>query len=328
MSQAPWCLGIDTSNYTTSVAACTAEGEHLSLRTPFDVKEGARGVRQSDAVFLHTKELPALVEQLMQQQGRPPAAVAVSDRPRDVEGSYMPCFLAGLSVARSLAAALDVPLFRISHQRGHLLAALLGSRQAGEGGGLTERKDAALRLTAAPFYAFHVSGGTCDLLAAELTANGEGEIRMIGTSADLHAGQLVDRCGVKIGLKFPCGPALEQLSDAAEGRIPPMRFKPTDTLHLSGLENKFEALLKDHPPKEAARWLLESLANALRALTEACVTQPRPLLLAGGVLSNRLLRARLSEGRETLHTGHAYAADNACGVAWYGAMRMGGLDDE
>ena len=190
-----WCLGIDTSNYTTSVAGCDTSGAVRSRRQPFDVAPGKRGVRQSDAVFLHTKALPGLIEQLMEDYGCPPAAVCVSETPRDAEGSYMPCFLTGVLAARGIAAALQVPLFRISHQRGHILAALLGC--AGQ-------RDLPFFLPEQPHFAYHVSGGTTELLYAPIGPKGDGPITCVGAGADLHAGQLIDRCGVRLGLKLPC----------------------------------------------------------------------------------------------------------------------------
>ncbi len=309
-----WCLGIDTSNYTTSVAGCDASGLCQSRRTPFDVKPGERGVRQSDAVFLHTRALPELVEQLLDDYVDPPAAVAVSVTPRDVQGSYMPCFLAGVSVARSVAAALRVPLYTLSHQRGHILAALLGC------------KDPAPSLLGQPHFAYHVSGGTTELLFVQLDQAGDGPIDCVGESADLHAGQLIDRCGVRMGLKFPCGQALEELAKEGRPVVAPMRFAQQTSIHLSGVENKFETLLRQHEPPDMALWLLETVAAALVALAGAGMRgkEQLPLVLAGGVCSNQLICERLGRQFDILHTGHEYAADNARGVAFYGALRREG----
>lgn len=297
---AEYSLGIDTSNYTTSVALVAASGEYRSLRTPFDVAQGLRGVRQSDAVFLHTKELPNLLERLF--ASRPNiACVAVSDKPRDAEGSYMPCFLAGLSAARGIAAALDVPLYTLSHQRGHVLAALKGAG----------RED----LAGKDFHAYHVSGGTTELLHV----SSDGTITIAGATADLNAGQLIDRCGVSIGLKFPCGAALEHLALGGEPVVRPVRFQHAGTVNLSGLENLFAAHLMEFPPEDCALWLLESIANALISLAAGV---SGPLILAGGVMSNRLIKSRLDSAFETYSTDSEFAADNAIGVARYGAMQL------
>lgn len=67
------------------------------------VREGELGLRQSDAVFAHVKQLGALVEALFEAGPPPLAGVGASVRPRDAEGSYMPCFLVGEAVAQSVA---------------------------------------------------------------------------------------------------------------------------------------------------------------------------------------------------------------------------------
>ena len=307
----PWCLGIDTSNYTTSAAGCDAEGRHRSLRTPIPVREGERGVRQSDAVFHHVRQLPPLVERLCALYGEPPAAVAVSATPRDVEDSYMPCFLAGLSVARSIAAALDVSCHKLSHQRGHVLAALLGCGR--------------LDLIGQEHLALHISGGTTELLHVAGQADGGGIITLLGGTADLNAGQLVDRCGLQLGLNFPCGPELERLAEGGQPTLKPMAFPTAREIHLSGLENRFTQLLQQAAPADAALWVLRSLSAALVALVDSAIGEhPLPLVAAGGVLSNKLIRGELEQRYSALSCGHDYAADNACGVALFGALQKGG----
>ena len=139
-------LGIDTSNYTTSVALHTVDGIE-SRRRLLPVKEGERGLRQSDAVFLHVKQFPQLFESL--PSPTPLAAVGVSSKPRNTENSYMPCFLTGVTLARTLAHAHGCPFYEFSHQQGHVAA---GVWSAG-------RED----LLGKPFLAFHVSGGTTEV---------------------------------------------------------------------------------------------------------------------------------------------------------------------
>ncbi len=294
----PVCLGIDTSNYTTSAALCTKDGRHISLRIPFDVAMGERGVRQSDAVFLHTKALPQIMEEIA-ELGLNITSVAVSSRPRDVEGSYMPCFLAGMSVARSIAAAKSIPLYTTSHQNGHVYSILLGSNQG--------------YLIGKEFFAYHVSGGTTELLKVEV----DGSISIIAETADINIGQLVDRCGIKLGLKFPCGVELERLANNGKNLLKPMKFKAVKQINLSGLENKFADYIKTNTPEDAALWLFESISNALIAMASEVTA---PLLLAGGVMSNCIIKSRLSEHFDIKQAGHEYAADNAIGVAWYGAL--------
>ena len=105
------CLGIDTSCYTTSVACVANQGIVFSERTMLSVRFGERGLRQSEGLFQHTKQLAPLIEHLFDRVDRNRiAAVAVSTKPIDSEESYMPVFLAGTTVARSIAAELGVPL--------------------------------------------------------------------------------------------------------------------------------------------------------------------------------------------------------------------------
>ena len=131
------------------------------------------------------------------------AAIGVSGYPRPLENSYMPAFLAGLSVARSVAAVTGAKLHVLSHQENHLEAGLWSA------GGPDEDK----------FLLVHASGGTTDVLLAERQQNGRYRITEVGGSLDLHAGQFVDRIGVALGLQFPTGPALEALAEEALKRV-------------------------------------------------------------------------------------------------------------
>ena len=207
-------IGLDTSNYTTSAAVFDTEtGVMRQVKRPLPVKEGELGLRQSDAVFHHTRQLPDVLEQLMAECGHRSFAidgVAASDRPRQAEGSYMPCFLAGAGTARSLATVTGAPFYFFSHQQGHVAAAAFG---AGRTDWLHRR-----------FLAFHVSGGTTDALL--VTPDGEDILRCetVAASLDLKAGQLIDRVGRMLGLPFPAGPALERLALGGSGGSAICRF--------------------------------------------------------------------------------------------------------
>ena len=231
-------LGIDTSCYTTSVAIMDEAGALLGeARQILSVRPGRCGLQQSEMVFQHTRNLPRLMEEAVGQvigcvktgagsvangvsvadeastagasglaglavAGYELAAIGVSGYPRPLEGSYMPAFLAGLSVARSVAAVTGAQLEVISHQENHLEAGLWSA-----GGPDVDR-----------FLLLHASGGTTDVLLAERQQNGRYRITEVGGSMDLHAGQFVDRIGVALGLQFPTGPALEALAEKALAR--------------------------------------------------------------------------------------------------------------
>lgn len=289
-------LGIDTSNYTTSVALADETGAIVGfVKKLLPVAEGAAGLRQSDAVFHHTVQLPALIESLGAQTL---TAVGYSAKPRDAEKSYMPCFLAGASVARSIASLAGIPAYPLSHQKGHLAAALYSAGRCDLIGG--------------KYLAFHVSGGTTDLVLAD----GE-TIVQIGGTADLNAGQAIDRIGLAMGLTFPCGPALEKLAAGHTAKKPRVSVRER-TCHLSGLENQAKQMLAaDVPMGEVAAYTLRFIGDTLAAMTEAARTaygRDLPVLYAGGVMSNRYLQERLAADG-ALFAEAKYSADNAAGIA-------------
>lgn len=302
-------VGIDTSNYTTSVAVADEKGAVVAnLKLPLPVKEGGRGLRQSEAVFAHVKNLPQLMPQLEAiLREYEPQAVGVSVRPRDAEDSYMPCFLTGEVAAESLAAGLHLPVFRFSHQSGHLAAALYSS-------------GAAQVLAGRSFGAFHVSGGTTEMLLVH-PKDYDFAVELVGGSADLHAGQAVDRIGVALGLSFPCGPALEKLAEANTQKIPKPRISVKEGVcNLSGLENLALELYRSTGDKALTaafvlRFLTETLAKMSVWLREE--KGLLPILFAGGVMSNRIIAAGLRErlGADIYFAEPAFSADNAAGVA-------------
>ena len=207
-------FGIDTSNYRTSAALFDSETmQWENSGRLLEVPEGRIGLRQSDALFQHVLHLPARIDALEAGFGKNLRAIAASTRPRAVEGSYMPCFLAGAGQARSMAHALDVPFYEVSHQQGHLAAAALSAN--------------ALDLLRQPFLAWHLSGGTTELLHVKP----EGKLfsaEIVGGTDDLAAGQLIDRAGNLLHLPFPSGAQLEQLANQCEEPEKPFRPKVMD----------------------------------------------------------------------------------------------------
>ena len=191
-------LGIDTSNYTTS-AALFGEGKVLENRKRLlPVKPGERGLRQSDAVFHHVRQLPEVLGPVLEELKETPQAIGVSVSPTTEEDSYMPCFLVGKTTAELLGKAWGVPVEHFSHQQGHIAAALYS---AGKLDWLEQE-----------FLAFHISGGTTEALRVRPDEKGLPQVTLVGRSLDLKAGQAVDRVGVLLGLSFPCGPELERLA--------------------------------------------------------------------------------------------------------------------
>ena len=302
------CLGFDTSNYTTSTALYNAT-EHTirQQKRLLPVKSGERGLRQSDALFHHVRQLPELLEALDPQDV---TCVAASDRPREAKGSYMPCFLSGTGAARQTAAVLGVPLYLFTHQQGHVAAALLGA----------ERLDLLTR----PFLAFHVSGGTTDALLIEPHAERVITCRQVAGSLDLKAGQLIDRVGVAMGLDFPAGVELEKLALAAEQTYRPKPSMEGADCHLSGAENQCRARLeKGESKEEVARFCLDYVRVSLVAMTERLLKEygDLPVVYAGGVMSNAILKEALSARFGGCFAPPSFSADNAAGVALLGALK-------
>lgn len=300
-------LGLDTSNYTTSAAVFDGE-RGVNAGKLLAVKPGELGLRQSEALFQHVKALPERLEELRKAGALESVeAVCASTRPRAVEGSYMPCFLAGESLGRSLAQALDVPFFAVSHQQGHLAAA---AWSAGH-----------MELLDAPFLAWHLSGGTTELLYVEPEGVNVKAERIGGTS-DISAGQLIDRTGVLLGLPFPAGKALDELSQSCGHRPKPLRRKLTGLeFSLSGVENKVKELTdKGESRERVAAYCLDTVAQVVReATTEAQNRYPGlPVLCSGGVASNTRLRYVLTEFCQAVFAQPKYSTDNAMGAAILG----------
>ena len=294
-------IGIDTSNYTTSIAFFDGtEGENCSKLLP--VKAGELGLRQSDAVFAHIKSLPELSGRLFSHVREEIRAVGVSTRPRAVEGSYMPCFLVGLSHATLLSNALHVPLVEVSHQQGHVAASLWSAGH--------------LELMDEPHLAWHLSGGTTELLLVEP----EGKLvkcTKIGGTTDISAGQLIDRTGQLLGLPFPSGKHLDALSREAAGKDF-FRVKCKDmTFSFSGMQNKVQQYFEANgDPAETAAYALRCVAyGVFHATQQALKAYPGlPVVFSGGVASNTLLRQVL-EPLNPIFAQPQYSTDNAMGVA-------------
>ena len=311
-------LGFDTSCYTTSAAAVNEQGEVIAAsRMLLPVKQGERGLRQSEAVFAHVRQMPLVMDRLKEQLENKDVeivAVCASASPRDEEDSYMPVFTVGLGHAKVLADVLGVPLYETSHQQGHVAAGLIGNKQPEE-----------------PFVALHLSGGTTELLACE-----NSRLTLLGGCADLHAGQVVDRVGVAMGLPFPAGPHLEKLAMSYEGAVesllPVSMEKEGLTCHLSGVETRAQQWIKEGKMshEQIAAEVFDVLARTVaRLLTGACQkANAKQALVVGGVASSTLLREqlkrRLAKQRrniEVLFGQPQFSADNAAGVAAIGIKK-------
>ena len=304
-------LGIDTSNYRTSLALVSEKREILlNVRELLPVPQGERGLRQNEAVFAHLRQLASSAEKLRNIEKGTIVAVAASTAPRDGSDSYMPVFTAGASFGQLAAAAMGVPFISTTHQRGHLAAAKSG----------TEMDESA------EYLALHLSGGTTDLLEVRKKT-----IRLIGGSLDLHAGQLVDRAGVAMGLSFPAGPELEEMAVKGQSKgLLGCSLEGGDLFcHFSGAESKVQRIIREQcvSRENLAREIYDLMARTVSRMlcAGAEITGFNHALVTGGVASSELFREmlvkRISEKRKKPNIVFGkpeMSGDNAVGVALIG----------
>lgn len=316
-----YILGIDTSNYRTSIAVVDTKGTIvIDERCLLRVKKGERGLRQSEALFQHVENLPELFESLA--WGKIPlSAVAVSNKPRPIEGSYMPCFKAGYGFGKAIANTLHVPLFQFSHQEGHLEAIKHYSR-------LKEKNS---------FLAWHLSGGTCELLKVD-----NGDIEIIGGSKDISFGQVIDRVGVLLGMNFPAGEEMDlfalQGNTKKETRMKQLSKIKLDGLYfnLSGIETQCSRLLQGNVWKNSEldnifliKELFDKIALTIISVSEDAAAQfgIQDIIFAGGVSCSKYISTEIKRyfdnneikidfGRQEL------SGDNAVGIALLGGKSL------
>lgn len=306
-----YTIGFDTSNYATSLAVFDTAGEVVCAKKRFlPVKPGQLGLRQSDALFHHTVALPELLDELSQEVDLTKvAAVGVSQKPRPAQGSYMPCFLAGVNAATAFARARNLPLVHTTHQQGHAAAALY----AAKGEQLFRQK----------VLMFHISGGTTDLLLCDEVR----QITTLGTSSDLYAGQAVDRVGVKLGFAFPAGAEVSRMAAQCSEEIRPKSSVRGMECSLSGLENQCNALLAaGKTPEYVCKYCLLCVADTVVKMTKAAQKEYPGLevVCAGGVMSSDIIRSWVQQRLPKVYfVPGQYSSDNAIGVSILAAREAG-----
>lgn len=328
-----YILGIDTSNYTTSMALIDFGGSTVcDSRKMLTVKQGEKGLRQSYALFQHIDNLPEITERLINKNNDISGsagicAVAVSSRPRPVEGSYMPVFKAGLSFAQSIAAINRIPCFEFSHQEGHIEAV----------------KNLSVLDNEKEILAFHLSGGTCELLSVRSRDPYGYDIEIIGGTKDISFGQLFDRIGVYLGFDFPAGGSLDKIvseynfEHSSGGRALKKLFKPVHTdglyFNLSGLETGFKRNISiDSVFEEKAAAIYEifrKTADCLIKITEKAVNETgiTSVLFSGGVSSSLAIRNFITDYFKGKNISIVFgdpdlSKDNAVGIALLGRKAL------
>lgn len=312
-------LGIDTSNYRTSAAVVDSQGGIRAQKAVLlDVPEGKRGLRQSDAFFMHSNRLPGYIEEVLGHVDTSGiCAVGVSERPRRVEGSYMPCFLAGVNTAKTVASVLRVPVYGFSHQEGHAAAVM-------ESGGA----DPDMRS-----LFFHLSGGTTEALLCVPDDEGY-SMNIVGGTLDISVGQLLDRFGVAIGMPFPSGSYLDDMAYGSlektgfetkrinkTGIVPKLR-SVDGYFNLSGAETRLMRFAGSNGAEPAS----DVTAELFASLSELLINEARYLsdkygaeriYMAGGVASSRTFRAiaERSDLKNLVFGAPELSGDNAVGIA-------------
>ncbi len=300
-------LGIDTSNYTTSCAIYDDSTDTVVQRKKLlPVKAGELGLRQSDAVFHHTVQLPQLIQELFSDFNGDINAVGVSEVPVRQEGSYMPCFLPGVSVATAVACANNNDLYKYSHQQGHLMAALYSAGKR--------------ELYGKDFLAFHVSGGTTQLLYVK----GDLEATLIASSLDLKAGQAVDRVGVMLGFSFPAGKYVDELASKSDKKYRINLKLNNGNCNLSGVENKCKEMFKSGESKEdICRYCIDYIITALEKMMLYALEAygNLPVVFSGGVMSNSIIKKYFTEKYGAFFAEPEFSSDNAAGIAILASVR-------
>ncbi len=306
----PLFLGIDTSNYTTSLCVVDCNKRVISEeRRLLPVGENAVGLRQSDALFHHTKALPELSSELFSKVSKETGkivAVGCSTRPRDKDGSYMPCFLAGVSYASGVSHCLNAEYYEFSHQAGHIKAAV---ETCGNSSLFNDR-----------FISFHVSGGTTEILLTQKN-DVSYSCDIVGGTNDLNAGQAIDRTGVALGLKFPCGKHMDELSQKSNAVFSKADLKisvKNGFANLSGLENLAKKRIRNgETAEDISRFVFSYIARVLKTSCEQVreIHGKLPVCFAGGVMSNSLIRNELSTLENVSFAIPKYSCDNAFGIA-------------
>lgn len=303
-------LGIDTSNYTTSLALVDEQANLIACKQQMlTVEAGERGLRQSEALFFHVKNLPNLIEELCAELPilqNDLTAIAATTKPRPTADSYMPVFLPGEGLGRSLASILQIPYYTLSHQENHVWAGLKSGK-----GPISPR-----------FLVLQISGGTSEMLHVELEENYSFSTRILGGTQDLHAGQFVDRVGVALDLNFPAGPELEKLAGQSTKTLVIPSYHKEGKISFAGPETAARRFIGSEHPADISKAVLLNISRTIIKLIDWAVgkTGLNQVLVVGGVAANLIIRQMLLERLpklELFFAEPAFSRDNSLGAALY-----------
>lgn len=322
-------LGIDTSCYTSSIAIWEEQlGIVHAERKILEVPNGQRGLRQSDGVFQHMQNIPALIQNIPQPYIEALQRIVVSSKPRNQEGSYMPVFTSGMQFADVISKVKNIDVTYTDHQSNHCFAALIDYPS----------------LLNQDFLALHLSGGTTEIIHVRSTLDSTDNFcglseRIVGETLDLSFGQVVDRIGVAAGLKFPAGREMELISQSASVTGPLLSFPHSlkgNHLNLSGMETYGLNYIQQGQSHDLVfHSLFTSIGELLSKLIilSAETTTVRNVLCVGGVTSNNTVRRVLGDRIKTYNATHDriccffakpdFATDHSVGCAYLGSILEG-----
>ena len=305
-------LGFDTSCYTTSIAAITLNREIiLNEKIILKVKKDSKGLRQSEAVFQHVNNMGEISQVINDKlKNYNIVGVCASTKPRPVDNSYMPVFSVGYNFAKLLSSINNCPFYETTHQENHIEASLFNND--------LENKD--------KFLAVHMSGGTTEILLVEKKDTNY-KIEIVGGSLDVSFGQLVDRLGVNLNYKFPCGKYIDENALKCREKIKNglKTSVKAGYMNLSGIENQINKIINDYDKEYLSKILLDTLVRSMyKSLIYICEKyELKEVVFGGGVSASKYIRKELNEKlkRENIKayfTDGEFATDNGVGCAIIG----------
>lgn len=316
-----YVLGIDTSAYTTSIAIVNKNTNEVvfNKRKILDVSLGEKGLRQQEAVFMHIKNIQEIFDEIECDLSCV-KIVSVSSRPRNMENSYMPVFVVGRNYAKVIAKTLNCEYIEYSHQENHIAASLIYDYKIVE-------KD---------IMAVHLSGGTTEFLYTQKNLKGYGS-KIVGGTKDITFGQLIDRIGVHMGFKFPCGIHMEEYLEKKSEKckedsvdkfvirkIKTPKIQNKSYINLSGMENFYKKLYdqniytKEEIILSIFEYTKESIVAVINELKK--LYNFNFLIISGGVIANNYIRENIKKYMQDIciliFPLKEYSSDNAIGTAF------------
>ncbi|VAW45889.1 N(6)-L-threonylcarbamoyladenine synthase [hydrothermal vent metagenome] len=314
-------LGIESSCDETGIALYDTHKGLIAdtLYTQVELHAQYGGVVPELASRDHIRKLTPLIRQTLDDANITFAnlqGIAYTKGP-----GLMGALLAGTSVARSLAYALNIPAIGVHHMEGHLLAPMLEDEQPDF-----------------PFICLLVSGGHSMIVRVD----GIGQYKVLGDTLDDAAGEAFDKTAKLLDLGYPGGPNVSNL--ALKGRADrykfprPMVDRPGLDMSFSGLKtytrNTWLKAVKENDDTEQTkadicRAFEIAVAETLTIKCKRALEQEglNRIVIAGGVSANRSIREKLSQlmnkrRGEIFYPRLQFCTDNGAMIAYAGAQRL------